>query len=367
MTNEYAIRLLETEEEPELLRLMKDCFEPSLEKIFSIHPESTFIALQGDTPVAGINLDIFQVNKTIRMGYISWLYTQAEHRGKGLAGKLLSRAMEFLQEQGCTDVCACIEGDNPASFKQLVRQGFAILPGKGQLALFRFGIYKVYKHASRFFDMGYFLYHYSFFNNKRERPVQTPSKALGVTLLGNTLLWFACLKGWNLLHLFGLKTNHSLWGMGKPDFALSLLLVPALFLGIRTLAMELSAKVQKIEVEYRSWDTAWILAFLTSFLIGIPFPVPGNLYIKGNDWDLGQMQPKLTMMARSSQLAIGIACLFFSHDFALRYILPLLFLDSLFFFYPFCGFNAKRIHTGSLPARTSSLALLLAVSLFVLL
>ncbi|AEV29663.1 acetyltransferase [Sphaerochaeta pleomorpha str. Grapes] len=372
----YTIRLLQDGEEPELLALMRATFEPSMEKIFYIHPASTLVAEYDGQLVAGINLDIYPVNKNTKMGYIGWLYTASSHRGNGLAGKLIEQALPFLKEQGCTDVCACVEGDNPSSFKQLVRQGFSILSLKEQVQLFRFGILKVYRHASRFFDMGYFLYHYCLADPSETLSEQTPAKAFALTLLGNTVLWVVCLKGWNLLHLVGMFTGNPQWASGLTEgfngplvggLPVVLLLVPPLFLIIRTLAMELSAKIQKIDLVYKGWDTAWITAFLSSFLIGFPFPVPGNLYIEGNDWDTKTMQPKLTMLARTSQLAIGIGCLFFADSFALRYPLTLLALDTLFFFYPFCGFNARRLHFGGPATKTSSLALLLAVSLFVLL
>ena len=373
---EYIIRPLQDGEEPELLTLMKASFEPSMEKIFYIHPTSTFVAEYEGKLVAGINLDIYPVNKQTKMGYIGWLYTACNHRGNGLAGRLIAYALPFLREQGCTDVCACIEGDNPSSFKQLARQGFSILSLKEQIHLFRFGILKVYKHASRFFDMGYFLYHYSLASSGQAIPEQTPAQAFCLTLLGNTALWVVCLKGWNLMHLVGTMTGNPQWASGLKEgfigprlggLPVALLLVPSLFLLIRTLAMEVSAKVQKIDLVYKGWDTAWLTAFLFSFLIGFPFPVPGNLYIEGNDWNVKTMQPKLTMMARTSQLAIGIGCLFFSGSYAIRYPLALLVLDTLFFFYPFCGFNARRLYFGGPATKAGSLALLLAVSLFVLL
>jgi GNAT superfamily N-acetyltransferase len=362
---EYTIRPLQDGEEQELLTLMKASFEPSMEKIFYIHPESTLVAEYKGKLVAGINLDIYPVNRNTKMGYIGWLYTDCKHRGKGLAGKLIDHAILFFREIGCTDLCACIEGDNPSSFKQLAKRGFSILTLKKQLKLFRFGIFRVYNHASRFFDMGYFLWHYPLTGPRKENTEQSPAKAFALTLLGNTALWIVCLKGWNLLHLLGTVANHPLWAkglnQGMPGIRIgglpvAIILVPSLFLVIRTMAMEISAKIQKVDLAYKGWDTAWITAVLSSFLIGFPFPVPGNLYIRGNDWKLPVMQAKLTMIARASQLGIAIACLFFSNSFVLRYPLALLVLDTVFFFYPFCGFNARRLHNGGPATKTRSYA-----------
>ena len=49
------------------------------------------------------------------------------------------------------------------------------------------------------------------------------------------------------------------------------------------------------------------------------------------------------------------------------YTFLLLILDTLLFFYPFCGFNASRVKRGGRRARLLSLLLLLARSIFLLL
>src|SRR5690606_26984807 len=61
--NEYRIALIETDQIEEAKHLMRSVFEPSLESIFYLHPESTLVALYENKVVAGINLDIYQVNK----------------------------------------------------------------------------------------------------------------------------------------------------------------------------------------------------------------------------------------------------------------------------------------------------------------
>jgi hypothetical protein len=348
-------------EKPEVLALMKASFEPSLESIFYIHPESTLVAEYEGNLVAGINLDIYTVNRKIKIGYIGWLYTDINHRQQGLAGRLVEQAVTFLTDQHCTDVCACVEGDNPSSFKQLSQRGFTILSLGNQLHLFGFGIRKVYSHASRFFDMGYFLWHYPLAPADRKPLRKSAIPPFVVTLFLNTILWAFCLKGWNILSLLGLKL-----GPQVDSLPVQLVFLPALFLCIRTMAMEISAKVQKIETEYKGWDTAWITALLTTFLFGFPFPVPGNVYIKGTTWSLRTMQKKLTLMASTSQFALAVTCLFFAKSVALWYGLLLLTLDTLFFFYPFCGFNAQRLFKGGPATKASSLALLLVVFLFVL-
>ncbi|NBK21816.1 MAG: GNAT family N-acetyltransferase [Spirochaetia bacterium] len=391
--SDYAIALIREDQIGEAQALMSQCFEAKLASIFYLHPESTLVATYQNRVVAGINLDVYQVNKRIKMGYIGWLYTDKEHRGNSLAGRLLDEAIIFLKKEGCTSLSGCVEGDNPASFKQLANRGFAILGLKDQLKLFRLGTAKVYHHASRFFDMGYFLWHKSL-TEQTFQASRTGMAALLPTLLGNTLLFYFCLKGWNLLTLAGFHPITETFSSLTPAQQVLMLAFPSLFLLARTGAMALLAKMQKKNGEdsskemenatvradmnlrnsegreqrvmvYRSWDTAWILAIILTLTIGFPFPVPGNLYIKGNDWKLEKEKNLLARMAIASLAAVALVCQLAPKGMPLLFGLSLLALDSFFFFYPFCGFNASRIKR--MGAKTYGLYLVITLAVMLLL
>jgi len=119
-------------------------------------------------------------------------------------------------------------------------------------------------------------------------------------------------------------------------------------------------------VLYRGWDTAWILAIILTFCVGIPFPVPGNLYIKGTDWKLKDEQHLLAKMSMSGLFAVALICQFAPKGIPLLFGLALLALDSIFFFYPFCGFNASRIKRMGAKTYGLSLTITLAVMLLLL-
>ncbi len=381
--SEYAIALIREEQIAETQTLMSQCFEAKLSSIFYLHPESTLVVTFHTKVVAGINLDVYQVNKQVKMGYIGWLYTDKEHRGKALARRLLDEAILFMKEQGCTSLSACVEGDNPASFKQLANQGFSILSLWQQLKLFRLGTVKVYHHASRFFDMGYFLWHRSL-PEQSLRASKEGMNALLLTLFGNTLLFFFCLKGWNLLNLVDFYPL-TLTSSSLPTNQLMLLLAfPSLFLLARTGGMFLFAKTdtrrgkrkaremkksemkKNKEIVYRGWDTAWILAILFTFSVGLPFPVPGNLYIKGTEWKLLENELFLARMGIAGQTSVVLICLIALKGLPLLYGMALLALDGFFFFYPFCGFNASRIKRMGAKTYGLSLTFTLAVMLLLL-
>ena len=119
-------------------------------------------------------------------------------------------------------------------------------------------------------------------------------------------------------------------------------------------------------VIYRDWDTAWILAILLTFTVGFPFPVPGNLYIKGFDWNLKKEEKTLASMGIAGLAAVALICLFAPKGIPLLFGLALLALDGFFFFYPFCGFNASRIKRIGAKTYGLYLAITLAVMLVLL-
>lgn len=370
--------------------LMERTFEVYLRPIFYIHPESTLVAVAGEQILGGINLDIYPLRRgKLWMGYMGWLYISEEARGLGLGRKLVAAALDFLQAAGCTDVAACVEGDNPSSFKQLAYQGFAPLSLYGQIKRFGIGLPKVWKHASRFFDFGYFLWHKNLFGISAEAPptasqkstLLEPSpreqlKSLTTTGLFALAMWMVLILRNQLLPLLN---DHTV----SLPVRLLWLFFPLLAIGIRTLAMWMIARTLGLPVVYTAWDTANVLGFLFPLVLGWPFPIPGNYYRRGTDWQLAKDAKSLGIIALGTTLveisllaALKISFTVLlptragggqTHSFAK---FPVLFLsmlclcDTLLFFYPFCGFNASRIKRLSPYLAAVTCALLLAVIVF---
>jgi len=371
------------EELPQVRALMERSFEPYLRPIFFIHPQSTLVAVDGDdTVVAGINLDIYGVrNGAVKIGYIGWLYTDAPCRGAGLGGRLIDAAIAFLGEQGCTDVGACIEGDNPSSFKQLSFRGFSILPLVGQIKRFGFGLLTVWRHASRFFDMGYFFWHKRLdapdrhgqgMKRETDGSLRPSQKKQAVAMAGTGL---ACSLLWILALLRkGVAQNLS------PLALIALAAFPLALLSWRSLAMRLTAKAEGFSAMFLPWDTAWLAGILLPVLTGWPFPVPGNWYVAGTGWRLEKERKHLGVIAVAGVLAslsMTVACKFLARapidtvwsgtpvrmlaGLAFQYSATLLVLDLFFFFYPFCGFNGSRVRRLSLPLWAALTVLSIAI------
>ena len=336
--SDYLIHPLAQGQQEEALQLMRRIFEPNLHSIFFLHPQTTLVVSLDGKLVGGLNLDVYQVNAKIKMGYLGWLYIDEQHRGKGLAGRLIDEALTFLRELGCTDAAGCVEGDNPASFRQLEQRGFAIRSLSFQIKRYRWGVARVWSHASRFFDMGYFFWQTSL---KEEQPKSSPTNlsAFVRTVLGNTLAFSLLVLGWNIPALFSLPWTQRGAGI-EPAL---LLLIPKIALSVRTLSMLLVARAYKLEVVYRGWDTAYVAAYLAPLVLGLPFPAAGNLYIKGSTWSPASHAKPLFAMGFASVCSLGLLTLLLPSP----YVVILLLLDTFLFMYPFCGFNASRIWRGN--------------------
>ncbi len=299
----------------ETKKLMNASFEKRYHSIFFLNEASTLIARIGERVVGGVNLDIFGT-----IGYIGWLYVDSQERGKGIAQALVNEATAFLFSQGCKEITACVEGDNYPSAKQLTSSGFSIMGPLQQLVHFRFKILQLNKRASRFFDMGYFLYVKTDKSNQRKEAATNLPALIGTIIL-------------NTIFLLPLLFNISL--MKLVSYPNTVIAVPALVLLVRTLTMMLVARNRGV---YRPWDTAYLWGFLAPLLIGLPFPVPGNVYLKDKP-----SKSTLKRMGLISNLSL-VLIIFLLPSWALRiYPITLLIFDTFFTWYPFEGFNAKRM------------------------
>ena len=319
------IRLIKAEEREECLSLMASCFDKSIQSIFFLYPESTLVAVIDERIVGGINMHIYPVKKgKFKVGYIGWVYVSKEARGQGVAKVLFDEAILFMKEEGCSDIALCIEGDNPSSFRSVSsRSGFGIISLFSQFKRFGTSTFTIWKNASRFFDMGYFLWHYK----EKDSNSLNPSKrkelsALLITILLNTLLFLP-----KLIYF--------------PSSPLYLLLIPALVLICRSALLLIGGN--KI---FLPWDSSYLSSLIFAFT-PIAFPSPGGVYIRGSNWTLDKESKALAISSLFAvTMEIVLAFIFRNYLIALSFIIPLILLDSFFFFYPFCGFLASRIKRG---------------------
>ncbi len=321
------VRPIKDSEIDRAYEIMRGSFPKAYQSIFYLYPESTLVAIENDEIIGGINLDIYDA--AIKVGYIGWLYVDISARGKGVGEKLVDKAIEFLENDAKVDeILLCIEGDNPSSFKNFSKRGFEIMMLNSQLKLFGFSIFKVYKHASRFFDMGYFLWHKSRGAVKQSRSLNKSAlasiSALIATIFFNTLLYSLTIAK------FGF-------------FSYKALFIPSLVLLTRAMTLAIVLLIFKAKAIFLFWDTSW-LSSLISLLLPFYFPSPGGVYIKGDDWTLRDKSRSLGIASLATIALETIMLLAFRSSIAyLMFALPLFLLDTIFPFYPFCGFLSSRV------------------------
>lgn len=363
---DFEIALMRQDEMQEVRSLMEQCFPKAYWHIFFIKPSYTLVARADGKIVGGMNMDLFTLPNKRKVGYLGWLYTAGGYRGNGIGEALSQKAIAFLTEQKATDVVACIEGDNGSSMGVFASMGFSIMPLRSQITRFGIGMLKVNKRASRFFDMGYFLWHLQIPAEFHQD--DSAQRSFITTAFLSILAWIPSITGWNLLHyLFPSLMPDASGDWLAQKYSVILLLIPLFSLAIRTLSMKLSARVQNVDVRFLGWDVAWLAGFLLPLLTGIPFPVPGNIYINGYRWHNSDMDGALCKLARTEQLALAFFCLLLKGSIALRYTYTLLLLDSLFFFYPFSGYNANRVKKRGAAAFVTPMVMVIVTSLILFL
>ena len=323
------IRKIQENETKEALALMAKCFPPSYSSIFFINPEHTFVAIDDGKIIGGMNIDLYEAK--VKMGYMGWLYVDENYRGSGIGQSLLDAAIAYLDDEADI-ICGCIEGDNPSSFKNLAnRPGFSIMPLTKQFKVFGLKTFKVWKKASRFFDMGYFMWHKEAKKNKCPKSLNPSfgkqALSFSLTVLFNTLFFALSLLLWK-------------------SFTISSLAIPIFVLSIRTTIQAIVFRIRKVTPIYLGWDTAWLSSIL-SIALPFYFPTPGGVYPKGKDWNLRDMKDTLSLAGLAMTIVEALLLLlgFFNRDF-ISFTLLLFISDSLLSFYPFCGFSASRIYRG---------------------
>ena len=342
------IRRIKDEEIEAAEEIMRRSFPQSYHSIFYLYPESTLVAAEDGKILGGINLDIY--NAAVKVGYIGWLYVSEDARGRGIGEKLVDEAIVFLEDEIKADeILLCIEGDNPSSFKNFSsRPGFEIMQLRKEIKTFKRGIFKVYRHASRFFDMGYFMWHKSRGDNNAKHALDKST--------GKQIISFLCTLLFNtLLYLLMILKFRS--------FSPHLLMIPSAVLSLRAITEAISLSFMGIKPLYLSWDTSWISSLLSVFL-PFYFPSPGGIYPKGDDWSLKDKSRMLGISALFTAAAEAILLLILRGRYQyISFALPLFLLDTVFPMYPFCGFLSSRIRRtcGKLYPLVISLSIIISV------
>jgi ribosomal protein S18 acetylase RimI-like enzyme len=288
-----SVRRMGAEDEEAVKALAGRAFSPLGSLSFPRSPDA-LIAERGGELLGSVVLRTFGVpgsgrDEDHRGGVMLWLMTDPGARRLGVGGRLVETALRSLEERGCQEVFACVEGYNSSSANLFAARGFTILSLGEQLRRYRFlGTLLLWLRTSRLGgDVGHFLW---------ARP--------GQLKLDDPALqwWTGVLANVPVLLLAGWRGGW-LGGFGSTTVLGTVVIVVTLY-GSREGAMRLAARLQGLSVRHRAWESAFPLSIAITLALGVFFPVPGSIYPRQRIWRYRDLLPKLGPMAFAGASAV---------------------------------------------------------------
>jgi GNAT superfamily N-acetyltransferase len=274
-----TVRAMRRKEAQAIREIAKRSFPPQAMLFFSFTKHVLVAEVAGE-PVGGLVMEVFGIPGGRRGGIVLWFFVDPAARRQGVGQALVQASLAFFAEQGCTDLFACVEGNNTSSARRWAQSGFGILSPGAQLARYGLGILPVWWGTRHLMDIGHMLW---------ARP---PSEA-------QDRPW---LQWWGVLLMNTLLMALALWrqnGFGAlPLAAIGLCGLTALiYLGARSLAMVGAARAQGLKVRYRAWESGFPLGVAIAALMGGYYANPGGWYPTDEEWRYRDLLPKLGPMA----------------------------------------------------------------------
>ncbi|CAN6651266.1 N-alpha-acetyltransferase 30 [Trichomonascus vanleenenianus] len=121
-----------TKEESEL-RIITKLVSDDLSEPYSIYvyryfiyesPELCFLAFDGDIPVGVIVCNIQSHRQVRSRGYIAMLAVKKSHRGRGIAKRLITMAVEAIKAKGADEIILETEVTNTIAMRLYENMGF---------------------------------------------------------------------------------------------------------------------------------------------------------------------------------------------------------------------------------------------------
>ena len=347
------VRRMRADERGQLRRVMRTCFGWFASLFFDTGKAAFVYDLDGQI-AGGITLSSFPIDAERTGGIVKWLFVLPQARGRGAASALLEHALAWFAEEVCTDLFSCVEGHNTNSSNRFARTGFRILSFCQQVRLYGIRLPLVWFRTFHLTDVGLFLWsrHQDDALDPAKQPQVSPSLRhtlhrsiagmAGTTLI---LVLAGLLMAWRQGQAVTLTT---LW---------HLVVVAVGLMGARMGAMVLTARWYPLPVLYRPWETGLLLTVLVPLLSGGVFVAPGGMYPLSRVWSYREWLPKLGPVAVAGAGALLLAGWGLQTvrwvlspgasgplvDLALFYVRAVVLFDVVFVFFPFEGFNGRRI------------------------
>ncbi len=335
------IRKMEPNERKPVMAIMRRSF-PVFMQLFLSLSKDTLVAESDGKILGGIVLKTFDLPKGSQGGVVEWIFTGPNARGLGAGQALIEAGLAWLEEAGCRQIFAIVEGFNTSSSKLFATRGFSILPFREQVRRFGlFGLFKVWFASFHIPDVGHFLW------GKPETALaDRPAPQFLWTIILNCLA--AALVVWHAWD-FGMPDLTALWGLPLSTLILIVL---------RSIAMTFTARRQGLNLRFRIWESGFNLSLPLALIFGFFFPVPGSLYPKKPVWRYRDHLPEYGKVGLAGALPTLFLAwvLFFLRQsttmpawastllsFSFTGAAFLIIFDILLIFFPFVSFNGRRI------------------------
>ena len=350
-TGSITIRPLAEGEERALAEVMRRSFGGLGAGIFS-RGHAAFVAEADGRMVGGVTLTSFRVDASRRGGMVKWLFTLPEARGQGVAASLLDRGLAWFDEAGVTDAFTCIEALNAPSRNRFAHRGFEPLGFVEQVRRYGARLPLVWWHTNHVIDAGDLLW-----VQRRDGAAADPT-ALGAEApdgverswgLGGLVATLALHAAFVALMFARLGAGFDLTLIGRYTLAI------AAVIGVRTAAMWLVGAAAGVRLQYRPWETGFVLVGAITLLFGrIVLLAPGSVVPRQRTWSTRALAPVLARMGFAGAAAVlalgGLAVWALSAGVATGVASPALLyarivalFDVLLPFFPLTAFSGMRM------------------------
>ncbi len=354
-SSHITIRPMRQEEKSQVRAIMQRAFSLPVSLFFS-WAGHVLVAEQEGRLLGGIVLRTFPLPGGGKGGEVAWVFTDLDARGLGAGHALVEGGLNYLDAEGCDEIFACVEGNNSSSFKLFATRGFSILSPGEQFRRYGLRTFLVWVRTTHFSDVGHFLW-----ARPPEQGEDSPGLQWWGGLLVNALL---ALLAWWRRHSFD-PLGGGPGGLGSSAAAAGALAAALVLLfGVRHLAMLGTGALQGLRLRYRAWESTLPTTLIIGLVFGAFFPAPGGLYPEGDDWRYGDLLPRLGPMGLAGSLAVLLLAwgAWVLQRFAslalpvqgwlatlLFVAVPLSLCDTVLAFFPFTGFNGRRLWDWSRP------------------
>jgi Zn-dependent protease/RimJ/RimL family protein N-acetyltransferase len=225
---------------------------------------TSFIAIMNDRVVGSISVRLFEI-KGEKHGLIDSVVTARQMHGKGIAGKILSAVISWLESANCRHIYATVDRYNSRSWNMFIHNGFSLFEFPAQMKVFGADFFKVWAREGYFFGIGLNFIKKQQPGHAIEESGQLYHHCLGFA--GFLLPWFfLALWGGSNLAVFPYLVPLALISFTGHEYIHALI---ANLFGLKT---------------YFKANEPGILFFLALSLFGGIYPFYGSTYIREKDW-----------------------------------------------------------------------------------